>query len=334
MSPQNLRIAGATVAVLLIVALGVLLASLLGQQPESRPTPTPVGLVSPSPSPLASPTVSPQPSPGPTVSPEPSPSPSPSPPARPSPTASPASSPTADVQPSPPPGGSPTATQPGPATPAVPMQQARLLRLGLDSRAAPEASERFVTFAVDGPGTIEAALPEVSAGRVRLCSWQGTRVQAVERQCQDLRAGGSVQREAPADRSTWTVSLIGAGAQSSPSVTLQLRYPSLEPSLILERFRFTPLEDYDGFAAELAVTGAGTLTAEGSIDDGQGGSYSYRLLIEEVGGTTPLVEQEGSGGPFSAETPVDGPRSYRVSVENREATIDEEVFLNATVSWP
>ncbi|MDQ3938196.1 MAG: hypothetical protein M3253_05890, partial [Chloroflexota bacterium] len=185
MSPQNLRTAGAAVAVLLIVALGVLLASLFGQQPEARPTPTPVGVVSPSPSPRASPTVSAQPSPGPTVSPQPSPSPSPSPPARPSPTASPAPSPTTDVQPSPTsPGTRRTATPATPATPAAPMQQARLLRLGLDSRAAPEASERFVTFAVDGPGTIEAALPEVSAGRVRLCSWQGTRVQVAERQCQ------------------------------------------------------------------------------------------------------------------------------------------------------
>jgi hypothetical protein len=330
MTPQTQRIVVAVVAVVLVVALGIVLAALLGQPPETSPTPTPFAVASPSPSPLASPTASPAPSPSPTASPAPSPSPLAS------PTASPAPSPTPAAQPSPTPdpGQSPAATPVAPATPAVALREARLIRLGLDSRAAPEASERFVTFAVDGPGPIEVALPDVSAGRVRVCLWEGTRLQVGEQQCQDLRAGGSLRREAPPGRSTWTVSLIGAGAQSSPSVTLQVRHPSLAPTLSLERFRFTALEDYDGFIAELGVTSAGTLAIDGAIDDGQGGSYAYRLVIAEVGSATTLVEQEASGGPFSAEAPVDGPRSYRVSVENRQASVEEEVFVNATISWP
>lgn len=323
MSGQSIRTAAALLGIALLVILGGAIFIFLAQDdlqgPTPAPSPTDGALASPSPDP--SPSLTESPGPTPTASAAPSPTPTPAP--RPSPTFE------ITPSPSPIPTDSPTLASSGPE------RELRLIGLGLDRPGLPETRERLLTFSANGPGLIRATLADVSAGRVRVCIGSGTPLTIVQPLCQNMREGGTLEQVVEsAGESTWTVTLLGASDQSSPSVALRLRFPSLAPRVVLERFRFlgTEFESYNGFSAELDVARPGVLSIHGSVDDGLAGEYPYRLNVLGLG-TAYDATDEGTAGQIESTTELAaGP--YRVTLQNTEEFTEQEVLLRATISWP
>ena len=321
MSETAWRVVVGVLAVALAVVGGILIAVLVGQD---------------GPTPIASPSAAVSASPGPTASLGPSPTLSPSPSA--SPTAPPTDAPPATPPATPTDAPSPTAaaTVAPSASPGGPLRQVRLVGLGLDSQDA--AVRRLLTFQVDGPAQIVVAVSDVTAGRARTCLWLGDPLTVQERECRNLRNGSLARTISEPGQTTWTVSLIGRGAQISPSATVELSFHALAAALTFDNFRFQgeAAENYNGITAVFPVLAAGEAHIIFSIDDGEGGQYPYSLIIERLGPDGGIVHESGglpadNGEGFQS---VSAGRSYRLTLTNTQESVDQQVFLRGTLSWP
>lgn len=208
--------------------------------------------------------------------------------------------------------------------------------MGLDSRDAEGAIERYVTFHVDGQSLVSARLSGVSAGRVRICLWQDTLVE--ERECRTVRNGRVQVPTFETGQTTWTLTMIGAETGVSPTANLTLSFNANSPSATVDRFRFqgTSIENYNGIVAEVDARDGGELRIDGAFDDGQGGSYPYRLAIERLGENGGFVYDQTNEPTtnFALTQSVSGGRTYRTTILNPNDLEDLAVFLRATLTWP
>ncbi|CAN5614127.1 hypothetical protein BH23CHL7_BH23CHL7_07750 [soil metagenome] len=318
----------------LVLVIGGI-ALMIATNPGS-PAGSPIAGVSPSPTPEISPTP---------LSPSPSPSPSPPPIDEPTPEASPTNEPTPtpdDIAPSPAVSAEPSPTiEPSPSpspTPAAPTREVTFIELGLDNSGNPEetVTPRYFTFRAQGPGIIRAQLSRVT-GRVRACIWQGDAHNGDEQSCQTMRRGVIERELAGGEAQTFTLSLIGSEAGSSPSATVRIGVPTNELGMRLEGFRFQGLdnEGYNGFVVEVRAATAGTLSVLAVLDDGEGGAHPYQLVVQSVGGgpSQPFIA-EGEGTSVVQSTDVVAERSYLVRLENRDRIADALVLLTADLAWP
>ncbi|HEY7599045.1 MAG TPA: hypothetical protein VH741_03885 [Candidatus Limnocylindrales bacterium] len=256
------------------------------------------------------------------------------------PTASAAATPTGGATPTGEPTGQPTAT-PTDAGPTPAPRQIDFLDVGLDTTDTGGEGDvplpRYFTLTVDGPGRIEASVQEVSFGRVRLCLWRGDPSDVRDNECQTDRRPALSRDVATAGPTTWTVSLIGSQAGASPTVDLRLRWPTADARIALSGFRFqgSEIQNYNGFMAEVDSASDGSINVSATFDDGQGGSYPYRLIIEQVGGGPAqpyAVESEGTE--LHPGTEVSGSRRYRITLEGRHSVAEQLVRLTADIDWP
>jgi hypothetical protein len=250
--------------------------------------------------------------------------------------ASPDASPDASPELSPEPSPSPVAPTP---TPAAPTREVAFSGVGLDSAQSIEdqaTSPRFFTFSAEGPGVIRAQLSRVT-GRVRACVWRGDARSRNEVSCRVMRRG-DVERTIEGDGpQAWTVSLIGAQGNVSPSLDLRLTYPTNDAGIRLEGFRFqgSEIENYNGFTAELRAASTGPIRVSATLDDGEGGAHLYGLVIQEVAGgpAQPFIAENHSSS-LDETTEGVAERSYRVTLENRQAVSETAVMLSAQLDWP
>jgi hypothetical protein len=325
MSDTTWRVVVGVLAVALVAVGGILIAVLIGQ---GGPTPT------------ASPSVAVS------ISPSPSVSLSPSPTLSPPPTASPTVIPTTG-EPTTPPPATPTQTPPPTAAPTAaptlapggPVRQIQIIGLGLDAEDVPEgAVERLISFQVDGPAQIVVRVSDVTAGRARTCLWLGTALNKQDEECRGLRNGQLERTITEPGQTTWSVSLIGRGAQISPSANVALSFNAQAAAIIFDGFRFqgTGAENYNGITAEFPVLAAGEAHIIFEIDDGEDGQYAYSLVIERLGPDGGVVHESG-GLPVDndeAAQSVSAGRSYRLTLSNSEEFVDQQVFVRGTLSWP
>ena len=209
--------------------------------------------------------------------------------------------------------------------------------MGLDSREAETRIERIVTFDVDGQSLLLAQISNASATGIRLCMWREAAID--ERECVRGRNVALERAVTDSGQTRWHVSMIGT-QQSSPHVTLTVRFNADAPRVMLDNFRYvgTAFEEYNGFAAELAPLANGNLRIVASIEDGEGGSYPYRLLVQRLpGGETVLDETGGPTDAIDVSVPVTGGQSYRASLRSTEEFSADgllPVFVSATLTWP
>jgi hypothetical protein len=347
MNPGRWQTVAALLGVAAAVVLGVIIVMVLADPPQPAPSPSPtlVAVESPTLSPGASPTAEPtatQTAPA-TATPEATPTevptepPAATPTAEPTETAMPTATATAELTPSPTAAASPMpmpTPTPTPAVPTAPLREVRFRGLGLDAPDAPEGrSERFVTFSMDGPGEITAAVADVTRGRVRICLWRGDRNASQDRECANARQGGLTRTVTDVAATQWTVSLLGATEQVSPTISFVLRFHSRAPGLTIDRFRFQgeQIENYNGFEAEITADATGNLDLAASWNE----SYPYEMLVEEIGAAGPPFEAQGSDTTAAQHSaPVVMGRSYRVTFANTTDVADVEVLLRASFSWP
>lgn len=192
---------------------------------------------------------------------------------------------------------------------------------------------RLITFSSDGPGTIEATISDVSAGRVRICLWAGDADTVTDRECRDLRQGSLTRVVADTGRRTWTVSLLGAEGTTSPIAALALRYRSDHPNVTIDGFRFqgTSNAGYNGLEVELQAAGNGRLAIDAQW---RGGTQPFRLRIDDVDSGQNVDEVTGEDDRVRYDTELAGASTYAVVLTNEVEFAEVELFLAATLSWP
>ena len=69
-------------------------------------------------------------------------------------------------------------------------REVTFIDLGLDSTGGldEQSTERLLTVVVEGPGTFEVRVSDVSFGRVRVCTWRGDATTVSDRQCEQVAA--------------------------------------------------------------------------------------------------------------------------------------------------
>jgi hypothetical protein len=224
-------------------------------------------------------------------------------------------------------------------TAAAPEREITFVELGLDTTdvGGEDPQARYFTFVAEGPGRIEASLSDVSFGRVRMCLWQGDQFNVRDNECQTVRRGALERDIAGGGPTSWTVSLIGSEAGASPTVSIRIRWPTNDARMHLSGFRFqgSEIQNYNGFTAEVEPAADGEIAINASFDDGFGGSYPYRLIIEEVGGGPAqsfVVEEEGAT--MEASAPALAERTYRITLEGRHTVAEQRVLITADLDWP
>lgn len=243
-----------------------------------------------------------------------------------------------------PPAAAPTATRPSPGATVTPSPGAagprRTLlfdRMGIDNISAPEAMARLITFEADGPADITLTLVQLSVAHVTMCLWQGEPGGTPPADECRVVNDGTMTRGAPAGRTTWTASIVGAQPGRSPWAQLRLRFPAHQPTVRLAQFRFQglPNPDYNGLTAQVTAGAAGDLRLGVTWDDEFGGSYPYRLRVDDV--SAPLSDpffDEGTSDSFDVLVPVEAEHDYLIFFENRSDDFNERVIYEAALSWP
>jgi len=134
--------------------------------------------------------------------------------------------------------------------------------------------------------------------------------------------------------STWYVTIIGTETNVSPFVDLQVSYNANSGDVVLNNFRYagTNNPEYNGFSIDLPTSGAGSLDFLAQFD--QGGSYTYDLEINEVGGGNVRNDQQaGPSASVSTSDQVSAGSTYRLRFGSPDAT-GGVGFLRAEISWP
>ena len=297
--------------------------------PAPSLAPTPV-ITFPTPAVTTTPLVTPTPSITPTPFVTESPAVTPTPELSPSPSAD--VSPTPSVVPSPTPSGTPI-------VPTSPARSIRVNNLGVDDRTVDTSIQRFIEFGVDGPGVISARTSN-STGRVQVCIWRGSMIQ--NRVCETFRNGVVEVANPVVDppHTNWTVTVIGTQAGATPTVDLTIDFNADGPATVrFDRLRFngTSTPAYNGLITLVSPLAGGNLTLDGAFDDGQNGSYSAHVVIEEMNGSAGTVFDEtlGPGRSFDVTQAVTSGVSYRISATNPSAGPEPRaVFLALEVRWP
>ncbi len=173
---------------------------------------------------------------------------------------------------------------------------------------------------------VEASAEAGGPEGVRLCLGRGAPGSVTAEQCQESTEA-AVTSVASAAVTTWTVTLTGAdGAGGTADVVLG--FPSQAPAVTIDGFRFqgTAFDDYNGFLAEVQVTGESlAVQAEWS-----GGSAPYRVTISSEGGT--VLDESGEGTEIEVDAVTEaGP--HRIRLSNQQEFAEQDFTLRATISW-
>jgi len=220
--------------------------------------------------------------------------------------------------------------------PKTPEREVVFTSLGIDNPVAPEATERQLTFNVDGRGDITSTVSDITAGLVRMCLWPGDGSTFPEESDCVTTPDDVITREA-AVAGPWTVSLTGAQAGRSPAITLVLQFPSTAPQLVLKNIRFQGQDspNYTGFDMKVTALADGELTIAASWDNGLATNYPYTLSLLDLSVEfEEPVKVEGVSTLAAAERAVIAEHTYQVTITNLQEEIIEAVFLRATVTWP
>lgn len=252
-----------------------------------------------------------------------------------SPSASPLSSPTSTLSSSASPstpGASPTVTAEPTRLPKAPMREVVFTLLGIDNPVAPEATERRISFNVDGRGDISATVSDISAGLVQMCLSPGDgSIPPAATDC--VVTPDSEISRTPDTAGPWTLLLAGAMAGRSPSITLVVRFPATVAQLQLSNFRFQGQDspNYTGFDMKVTALADGQMAVTSSWD----GNYPYTLTLLDLGVEfeEPIVV-EGVSHLAAAQRDVLKEHTYEITMVNLQEEIIPAVFLQSTITWP
>jgi hypothetical protein len=248
-----------------------------------------------------------------------------------SPLASPTSTLSSGATPSTP-GATATLTAEPTKLPKAPIREVVFTLLGIDNPVAPEATERRITFNVDGRGDITATISDISAGLVQMCLSPGDgSIPPAQTDC--VVTPDSEISRSPTTAGPWTLILAGAMAGRSPSITLVLHFPATAGQLQLSNFRFQGQDspNYTGYDMKVTALADGQLAVTSSWD----GNYPYTLTLLDlsVEFEEPVVV-EGISHLAAAQRDVVKDHTFEITMVNLQEEIIPAIFLQSTITWP
>jgi hypothetical protein len=230
------------------------------------------------------------------------------------------------------PGATPTLTAEPTKLQKAPIREVVFTLLGIDNPVAPEATERRITFNVDGRGDIKATISDISAGLVQMCLSPGDgSIPPAPTDCV-VTPDSDISRS-PTTAGPWTLILAGAMAGRSPSITLVLHFPATAGQLQLSNFRFQGQDspNYTGYDMKVTALADGQLDVTASWD----GNYPYTLTLLDlaVEFEEPVVV-EGISHLAAAQRDVVKEHTYEITMVNLQEEIIPAIFLQSTITWP
>ena len=158
--------------------------------------------------------------------------------------------------------------------------------LGVDDPASPQARPRVVVFISDGGGDVTVKLQNATGGKVKFCLYPGTLAKPLGDPACLKSTGSTLTGHAKSKKPfTWTVTLIGAKAGTTPMTDLRIDWPASQPRLEIVDLRLQGKgsKPYNGVVVDLGSRpGAGTLNVAATWSDPVGGdSHPYKATITD-----------------------------------------------------
>ena len=236
-------------------------------------------------------------------------------------------------------GGSPSASAGPAATGTVPSARAIIRALGVDDPDRPQARPRIVVFVSEGGGDVTVKLQNATGGRVEFCLYPGTLAKPLGDPACLKSTGSTLTGHAKSKKPfTWTVTLIGAKAGTTPMTDLRIDWPVSQPRLeILDlRLQGKGSKPYNGVIVDLGSRqGAGTLQVAGTWSDPVGGdSHPYKLTITDRDTGATLESAEGDSTNVGLSTDLAAKQRAEVSLTNPGPMVATEVLAALSLTWP
>lgn len=252
-------------------------------------------------------------------------------------TSIPSPSPCCSAPPTATPGGS-ASPSPSP-TPAVPVASVVFRGLGLDDPAGPQARQRVILFAGYGPGDLTVKLLKATGGKVAYCLHTGTPDRPLGGSACLRNTSGTLTGHSKAKKSlSWTVTLIGSAAGTTPAADLRITWNAVAPRIEILDFRLQGVgaEPFNGVTMELGPRpAAGRLTLEASWSDPVGGdTHPFEATIADAatGGTLDAAIGEDRAVELTADLVAQ--QGTTVSLVDPEPLVATEVIARLTLTWP
>lgn len=229
---------------------------------------------------------------------------------------------------------------PGPsASPAVPVASVVLRGLGLDDPAGPQARQRVIVLASDGPGDMTVKLLSATGGKVAFCLVPGTLAKPLgEPACLKSGTGTLTGHSRTAKSFTWTITLIGAADGTTPAADLRITWRSNAPRLEIIDFRLQGVgsEPFNGVNMELgARPAAGRLTLAASWSDPVGGdTHPFEATIVDAATGLTLDAAAGDGPAVELIADLGAQQRTTVTLRDPEPLVATEVIGHLTLTWP
>jgi len=242
----------------------------------------------------------------------------------PRPTAEPTPRPTAEPTPRPTPRPTPT------PTPTAPVTSVRFDDVGFDSPAFTTPSERTWRFEAEGPGRVVVTLGPTTAGKVRLCLWEGPADARRDTDCL-LTDGRRLTRRIGEGTSRWNVSGVGLDVNVVPTARVTIAFPTRSPAMRIGGFRFQGVGS-PGYAGATLVVESG---ARGpiSVDASWTSARPWRITVRDTVRERTVASDRGRGRGATLTTSERAGR-YAIEIINTEQFADVEVLLEADLRWP
>lgn len=235
--------------------------------------------------------------------------------------------------------GSPSASSSPAATGTIPSARAVIKGLGVDDPDGPQARPRIVVFISEGGGDVTVRLQNASGGRVEFCLYPGTLAKPIGDPACLKSTGSTLTGHSKGKKPfTWTVTLIGAKAGTTPMTDLRIDWPATQPRLeILDlRLQGKGSKPYNGVTVDVGGRpGAGTLNVAATWSDPVGGdSHQYKATITDraTGATLDSAEGDSTGVELSAD--LAAKQRAEVSLTDPGPMVATEVLAALSLTWP
>jgi hypothetical protein len=236
-------------------------------------------------------------------------------------------------------GGSPSASTSPAATGTATPARAIIKGLGVDDPDSPQARPRIVVFTSDGGGDVTVRLQNATGGRVEFCLYPGTLAKPIGDPACLKSTGSTLTGHAKSKKPfTWTVTLIGAKAGTTPMTDLRIDWPASQPRLEIVDLRLQGKgsKPYNGVVVDLGTRpGAGTLHVAATWSDPVGGdSHPYKAVITDRDTGATLESAEGDSTDVELSTDLAPKQRAAVSLTDPGPMVATEVLAALTLTWP
>jgi len=236
-------------------------------------------------------------------------------------------------------GGSPSASPSPTATGAAPPARAVIRDLGVDDPASPQARPRIMVFTSDGVGDVAVKLQQASGGKVKVCLYPGTVAKPLGDPACLKSVGGTLTGHSKSKKAfTWTVTLVGTKAGTTPMADVRIDWPVIAPRLeIIDlRLQGKGSDPYNGVVVDLGSRPtAGRLTGVATWSDPVGGDqHRFKASITDRATAKDLDSAAGDAAGVELGADLVAKQRSEVSLSNPGPTVATEVLAALTLTWP